>query len=305
MRILNFGSLNLDLVYQVANLARPGETVRTESYTQYCGGKGLNQSIAMAKAGLRVCHAGCVGTDGEPLLALLEAQGVDTRFIRKTEGRSGHAVIQVDAQGENCILLYGGANHCITEKDIDQTLREFSKGDWLVLQNELSRTAYLLEQGKRRGMQIVFNPAPFTPEVKSLPLRGLAYLFVNETEGRGVSGEAEPEKIAQSLAGRYQTRVVLTLGGNGSVYCDGSQCDDSQNGKSHEGLSCLFQPGLSTKVVDTTGAGDTFSGYFLRAVMDGRSPAASLELAARAAALTVSRSGAAQAIPTLEELGRV
>jgi len=288
VKVLNFGSLNLDFVYSVRALARPGETVHAQAREQFCGGKGLNQSIALARAGLPVFHAGCVGEDGAPLLKLLAENGVDTRHVRSLPGGSGHAVIQVEESGENSIILYGGANRAVQEAYIRETLADFSAGDVLVLQNEINGLALLLTQAREKGMRVVFNPAPFTREVCALPLDSVDYLFVNETEGMGLSGETDAKKIADTLFVRYGCAVVLTLGKDGARYRDG--------------MSDFIQPIFPAKAVDATGAGDTFTGFFLSAVFSGKTPQEAMALAARASAVTVSRLGAAQSIPFLREL---
>ena len=138
MNVVNFGSLNIDHVYAVDHFCRAGETIHTKSYTQNAGGKGLNQSIAAAKAGLQVWHAGLVGTGGAPLLDALQRYGVDTGLIRALDQPCGHTVIQVTEAGENCILLYGGTNTCLTESFVDETLCRFAPGDVLLLQNEVN-----------------------------------------------------------------------------------------------------------------------------------------------------------------------
>ena len=288
MKVLNFGSLNLDFVYSVCTLARPGETVHAHAREQFCGGKGLNQSIALARAGLPVFHAGCVGEDGAPLKALLAENGVDTRHIRTLPGSSGHAVIQVEESGENNIILYGGANRAVEDTHIRETLADFSAGDVLVLQNEVNHLDLLLSLAKKQGLRVVFNPAPFTREVCALPLNTVDYLFVNETEGKGLSGETEPQQIADVLYVRYGCAVILTLGKDGARYRDGS--------------SDFLQPIFPAKAVDATGAGDTFTGFFLAAAFAGQSPQEAMALAARASAITVSRLGAAQSIPFLAEV---
>ena len=117
MKIINMGSLNLDNVYQVRNIVRPGETISSTGMEVHCGGKGLNQSIALAKAGMEVYHAGIVGTaDGDMLIQALEDAHVNTSLIKRIEGKSGHCIIQVDENGQNCIVLHGGANHAFTEE---------------------------------------------------------------------------------------------------------------------------------------------------------------------------------------------
>ena len=171
MNILCFGSLNLDKVYRVHHFVQPGETVSGLSLEEHCGGKGLNQSVAMAKAGGRVWHAGCVGrSDGQPLLQTLENSGVDISLVRRLDHPTGHAIIQVEESGQNCILLYGGANQQITTEQIDETLAQFQAGDLLVLQNEINNLPYLMEAASRKGLTIVLNPSPMDASILALPL---------------------------------------------------------------------------------------------------------------------------------------
>ena len=161
MRILNFGSLNLDYVYQVDHFVQPGETLSAQSRAVKAGGKGLNQSVALSRAGAAVCHAGCFGADGVVLKDLLEENGVDTAFLLPVPEAQGHTVIQVSPEGENCILLYGGSNRCIPEEHIRRVLGSFSRGDWLVLQNEINSLPLIVELASARGLQIVLNPSPY------------------------------------------------------------------------------------------------------------------------------------------------
>ena len=146
MKILNYGSMNIDRFYAVEHTVRPGETILADGMTLYCGGKGLNQSIAIAKAGGEIYHAGLLGEDGDMLLDALTRYGVDTRFIRHVPGASSHTVIQVDANGQNCIIVCPGENVRVTDEAIDQTLEGFAAGDLLVLQNELDNIPSLLRK---------------------------------------------------------------------------------------------------------------------------------------------------------------
>ena len=127
--ILSYGSLNLDLVYQVPHFVQAGETLSSTSRTVHCGGKGLNQSIAAARAGGTVSHAGKIGGDGTVLTDILRESGVDTDFVTVGDGPSGHAVIQVDPSGQNCILLFGGCNQEITHEEIDRVLGQTAEGE--------------------------------------------------------------------------------------------------------------------------------------------------------------------------------
>ena len=161
MKVLNFGSLNIDMVYSVDHVVRPGETTASAELRYFCGGKGLNQSVALARAGMEVCHAGCVGADGGRLISLLRDNGVDTSLVTKSESPSGHAIIQVDRDGQNSILLFGGANMEITPEQIENAVRNFSAGGRLFLQNEINGISEIIGAAHERGLEIVFNPSPF------------------------------------------------------------------------------------------------------------------------------------------------
>ena len=288
MRVLNFGSLNIDYVYQVDHFVQPGETMSSLSLQVNCGGKGLNQSVALARAGVEVWHAGCIGPEGEFLRDKLTSTGVDTTFVRQVEGSTGHAIIQVDRSGQNSILLYDGANSRITESFVDQVLEHFAPGDVVLLQNETSCVGYIMDRAAALGMRIALNAAPANEKLNGLPLEKLSWLLVNEVEGAFLAGTEDPEEIARVLTTRYpKTMLVLTLGVQGSLAVLGQER--------------VRMPARTVKAVDTTAAGDTFTGYFLRGVLDGRSLEESLGLAAAASALAVTRVGAADAVPAYDE----
>lgn len=291
MNILSFGSLNLDKVYRVEHFVRPGETISGLSMEEHCGGKGLNQSIAMAKAGGHVWHAGCVGLgDGAPLLHALQESGVDISLVRQLDCPTGHAMIQVDQGGQNCILLYGGANQQITREQIDQTLDQFQPGDLLVLQNEINNLAYLMESAFQKGMTLVLNPSPMDQAILSLPLERVRYFLLNEVEAGELCGEETDEsQYPQLLLDRFpDSRIVLTLGAKGCIYQD-AHCR-------------IEQPAYKVDTVDTTAAGDTFTGYFLASISKGIPVKEALKKASKAAAISVSRRGASVSIPTPEEV---
>jgi ribokinase len=290
MNILNFGSLNIDKVYEVDHLALPGETITSINYNESCGGKGLNQSIALASAGAEVYHAGKVGRDGLLLKTFLDKKGVNTSLIDIAEGPSGHAAIQVDRKGENSIVLYGGANREISGKDAAAILTQFNPGDYILLQNEISGMPEILKQASDAGLTLFFNPAPMEPEVLAYPLDGVNYFLMNETEGTGFTGEKEPERIlAAMLAAFPNAATVLTMGENGVYYADSDRK--------------LFVPARKVVPLDTTGAGDTFIGYFVAESASGKLPVEEwLRTASLAAALCVTRPGAAESIPERKEL---
>ena len=289
MKIVNYGSINLDHVYQVDHILQPGETLLAREQNLFCGGKGLNQSIALAKAGAEVFHAGVVGEDGEILLNALRTANVDIRHIRRAEGASAHTVIQVDRNGQNCIIVFSGENMHPSEADIDRILEDFGPEDAVLMQNELYNTPLMMRKAADKGMTIIFNPSPISQEMLSYPLECVSWFLLNEIEGEALTGETDPEKILDGLASRFpRSSVVLTLGKNGAWAMDQGQR--------------FFQPAFEIKAVDTTAAGDTFTGFFLAAVSSGMPISAALRRAAFASSIAVSRKGAADSIPTAEEV---
>jgi ribokinase len=290
MKILNFGSLNIDLVYQVPHIVKPGETISASSYQQHAGGKGANQAVALAKAGLPVWHAGTIGKDGLWLLDLLKGFGVHTDLVRQYEGPSGQAIIQVSEEGQNSIFLLGGGNISTTEEQIDQTLSHFGEGDYLVLQNEINLTPQIMKKASERGMKICLNPAPYTEDVKSWPLETLELLVVNEIEGQDLAGqEGSFEETLDRLCAAYPgMSILLTAGKEGSYF--------GRDGERE------YVPIVDAPVVDTTAAGDTFFGYFLASRLSGLGVKEAMERATLASSVTVSRPGAMESIPLAEEL---
>lgn len=289
MKVLNFGSLNLDYTYQVESILIPGETQASKGRQIFCGGKGLNQSIALARAGVPVYHAGMIGDEGGILLDACRENGVNADFIRKIDGPSGHTIIQVDRNGQNCILLYGGANRSMTREFVDQVLDSFEEGDMILLQNEINELDYIIDRAYEKGMMIVLNPSPYDSALDSCDLGKVSMFLVNEIEGYQITGEREPEGILAKIREIYPgARVVLTLGGEGSVYQD-------ETGIYRQGI-------YRVKAVDTTAAGDTFTGYFISSVIDGMPVQEGLDMAAKASAIAVSRPGATASIPLREEV---
>ncbi len=291
MKILSFGSLNLDHVYAVPHFVQPGETLSSQSLATHCGGKGLNQSIALARAGANVYHAGGIGIeDGSPLLELLKSSGVNTEFVKSLPCPTGHAIIQVNENGQNCILLYGGANQQVSKDQIDDTLSHFAAGDMVILQNEINNLAYLMETAGKKGMIIVFNPSPMTPELLTLPLNYVQYFLLNEIEAQALNGsQVSDEELAGELLKKYpRSHIVVTLGSNGCVYADKDR-------------TC-YCPAYRVSAVDTTAAGDTFTGYFVEGISEGKDIDSVLQDASKAAAIAVTRPGAAVSIPTRQEV---
>lgn len=291
MKVLCFGSMNLDYVYSLDHIVAPGETIFAPVREVFVGGKGLNQAIAMAKAGLPVWHAGIAGNGGELLLEALRENGVDVSLIQHEDAQPGHTIIQVDAGGQNSIILYGGTNRLVTPEYIARTLSHFAAGDMILLQNEVNRLDEIIDAAAARGMKVVLNPSPFDEAIGRCDLGKVSLFLVNEVEGAQISGcsAREPEKILDWFSARYDgAEIVLTLGAAGAWYAG-------------NGLR-RFQEAIPTKAVDTTAAGDTFSGYFLEGWMTGRPVEEALCRAAKAASIAVSRKGAAPSIPWAREL---
>ena len=289
MKLLDFGSLNIDHTYQLPHLVRPGETLASDSYHKSEGGKGFNQAVALAKAGQEVYLAGAIGQDGLFLRDYLQELGVHTEHLCVLDAPTGHAMIQLDTEGQNCIILFGGTNGMITEAMIDEVLADFGAGDYLLLQNEISHVDSIICAAHAKGMHIILNPSPMSPELLTWPLELVEWFILNEIEGADITGKTQPEEMLDELLRRYPAcHVVLTLGERGSVYADATQRMD-------QGI-------VSAHTVDTTAAGDTFTGYFIHALLQGEAIQQALKTAACASAITVSRPGAGRSIPAAEEV---
>ena len=288
MKVLDFGSLNVDHVYRVSHIARPGETVAGTAYQRFAGGKGANQAVALARAGAPVALAGCLGVDGLWVRDKLAAEGVDVQDLRVAEVPGGHAVIQVDEQGQNCIVLFPGANAAITAEHIRTALGRTRPGDVLLLQNEINATADLLRAGHAAGLRVVLNPAPMSAAVERYPLECVDLLIVNETEGEALAGggTADPASLLAALSRRLPgADLCLTLGAAGACYQQAS----GRRWRMAAPRVCAL---------DTTAAGDTFIGFLLASQGRGADPETALALACRAAAISVTRAGAMDSIPT-------
>ena len=290
-KVLNFGSLNLDYVYQVDRFVRAGETISSTNRECFLGGKGLNQSIALARAGALVYHAGAVGQDGETLISVLQANNINTTFVKMVEGPSGHAIIQRQPDGQNCIFLFSGANRKITTEQIDEVIAEFAEGDYLILQNEINDIDMIMRKAKEKGMRIVLNPSPMDEKILAAPLDLVDIFILNEVEAEALCQVSDPDGIMQRFGEKFPNAdIVLTLGKRGAWYQGAKSCEVLTNGV-YEGA-----------VVDTTAAGDTFTGFFISCISAGKSVKEALEIASKAATLAVSRKGAEASIPTMSDV---
>ena len=290
MKILNFGSINIDHVYRMDHFLKPGETLRADSYRIFPGGKGFNQSVALAKAGADVFHAGKVGPEGKWLVERLRTCGVDTSCVIAGEKPGGHAVIQVTPDGENAIFIFGGANEDIDGDMITRTLSSFSSDDFLLIQNEISNVADIINTAFENGLKVIFNPAPMTQEIVSAyPLDRIEMFIINEIEGSEMTGRSDPNLILKDMRNAYpHAKIVLTLGEKGVIYGD-------------DAIE-IHMPALKVSAVDTTAAGDTFIGFFIGALLGEKEVERALKEACCAAAICTTRQGAADSIPDYAEI---
>lgn len=289
MKILNFGSCNIDYVYSLNHIVNGGETESADMLSVLPGGKGLNQSIAVAKAGAEIYHAGCIGTDGEILTDFLSKSGVNISFLEKVDSKNGHAVIQVSSCGENSIVLYPGSNEMLTKPFIDYVFEHFECGDILLLQNEINYIDYIVERAYAKSMCIVFNPSPFNNKINKIDFNMISYVILNEIELSEFSETDDFRDGLMFLKSKYPLlKVVLTLGKNGAVFSD----------KKRE----FNQHSFKVNAVDTTGAGDTFTGYFVAELSKGTGYTEILRIASAASALAVTKCGAAPSVPSRDEV---
>jgi len=291
MKVLNIGSLNLDYVYSVDHIIQPGETESTGGRNIFLGGKGINQSMALAKAGADIYHAGLIGSDGEVFIDACKEYGVNHDYIRKIDGATGHTIIQVDKNAQNCILLYGGANQMLTENYVDEVLAGFEKGDILLLQNEVNQLPYIIEKAYEKGMQIALNPSPFNEKLNAVDMTKISIFLLNEVEGGQITGLTDPDEVLEKMREMFpHAKIVLTLGKDGAKYAEGN--------------NVYYQPIFKVKAVDTTAAGDTFTGYFLAGLIEGMEIPEILKMSAKASSIAVTREGAVPSIPYKEEVMR-
>lgn len=285
MTVYNFGSINRDLIYQLPHMPAPGETLAALSYAEGLGGKGANQSAAAARAGARTVHIGAVGADGDWCLSELTRHGVDISQVRRTEAATGTAVIYVDPQGENQIVLHAGANAEQDPEAVEAALSEAGPTDVLLLQNETPLTETIAKFGRNREVFVIYSAAPFRAEDVAPMLPFIDLLVMNRVEC-----EELERRNHMPLAEIPVPHVLVTLGADGALW------RDQQKGE------VLHIPARATEVVDTTGAGDCFIGTVAAALSEGMERKQAMERASVAASIQVSRHGAAQAMPTRAEV---
>jgi len=284
MTILNLGSLNWDRIYRLPHLPMAGETISSQETLVGLGGKGLNQSVALTRAGGHVRHVGAISAQDGAMRAALDGFGLDHSHVVGVDGvETGTALILIDAQAENCIVLDPGANRHIPEGAFRATLAQCRPGDWFLAQNETNLLAEGMAAARAAGLKIAFVPAPFdaASAVPLLPLVDLLSLNAVEFD-QLCAALGGAEHLPKTLA------LLITRGAEGAEYLEGGRR--------------IAQPAFRVEPVDTTGAGDTFMGYFLALRDGGAGVEEALRHASAAAALQVTRLGAAGAIPSLAEV---
>lgn len=299
MRILNIGSINIDYVYQTPHFVSGGETLEATHRSVFMGGKGLNQTVAIARSGLDVSHAGVLGADGQFLYDFLKTSKVNIDHVRIDPSfASGHTFIQVTPDAENAILYFPGTNHQVTQNLVCEALESLSANDLVLFQNEVNDIDRILIEAKKRNLLTIFNPAPFDANVCNYPLECVDVLILNRTEAQGMLGQnlLDTQSALKALQEKLPNAVIiLTLGAKGIVYA-----------LPHEAPRTIDS--YCVKAVDTTGAGDTFVGYAMHAICswfeahDAQTFHALLDTAVLAAAISVTRAGAVASIPTMEEV---
>ena len=283
MTIFNLGSINVDHLYSVARLPRPGETVSSHDYIINMGGKGLNITVAVLRSGADIKHIGAIGSGDHAVESMLSGLGLGLDLITRVEGSTGHAVVYVDDSSENCIVIHGGANQAIPENHVRAALADAGPGDWLVLQNETNANSFGIEAARERGMKIALVAAPFDAEALASQIDAADLVTMNESET--ALFEAFAGRSVRDMAG---TDFLLTYGSDGaSFHSDGSE---------------MHVDAFKVDAVDTTGAGDTFFGAFMAGYATGVPADVAMTRASAAAALMVQRKGAASVAPHLNEI---
>ncbi len=287
--IFNLGSINIDHVYQTSHIVAPGETLGSNSYQRVLGGKGANQSIALARAGVAVNHIGALHANEQEVIEQLQSDGINCQYIQLSSTPSGHAIIQVSSDGENAIVLYPGANHTIDMKTLSAALQKAASDDWLLTQNETNAVPEAMALAKKMGLKVAFNPAPMTDDVRGYNHADIDLLVVNEVEAEQLSGVVDHESIISYFNTDWpDTDVILTQGAQGVTWLSKGQR--------------VFVPSEKVDVVDTTAAGDTFVGYFLSQYSQGIAVETALKISCKAAAITVTKLGASSAIPDIKSV---
>ncbi|NUT76135.1 ribokinase [Pseudomonas sp. C1C7] len=296
-KVVVIGSLNMDLVTRAPRLPRGGETLIGQSFATVSGGKGANQAVAAARLGAQVSMVGCVGSDayGAELRAALVAEQIDCQAVSTVAGSTGVALIVVDDNSQNAIVIVAGANGELTPALIGCFDSVLQAADVIICQLEVpdATVGHALKRGRELGKTVILNPAPASDPLPAHWYANIDYLIPNESEASALSGlpvdsRATAETAATRLIDMGAGKVIITLGAQGALFADGQRFEHS--------------PAPTVKAVDTTAAGDTFVGGFAAALANGKSEAEAIRFGQVAAALSVTRAGAQPSIPTLSEV---
>ncbi|WP_247842651.1 ribokinase [Pseudomonas sp. MWU12-3103b] len=295
--VVVIGSLNMDLVTRAPRLPKGGETLIGHSFATVSGGKGANQAVAAARLGARVAMVGCVGNDdyGVQLREALLAEQIDCQAVSTVEDSSGVALIVVDDNSQNAIVIVAGANGAMTPAVIDRFDAVLQAADVIICQLEIpdATVGHTLKRARALGKTVILNPAPASRPLPADWFAAIDYLIPNESEASALSGLPvdslqSAESAASQLIAMGAGKVIITLGAQGSLFA---------NGKGFEHF-----PAPKVQAVDTTAAGDTFVGGFAAALASGKSEAEAIRYGQVAAALSVTRAGAQPSIPTMSDV---
>ncbi|PRA33741.1 ribokinase [Pseudomonas poae] len=296
-KVVVVGSLNMDLVTRASRLPRAGETLIGQTFSTVPGGKGANQAVASARLGAEVAMIGCVGTDayGTQLRDALLVEGIDCQAVSRVDGSSGVALIVVDDNSQNAIVIVAGSNGELTPASLQAFDAVLQAADVVVCQLEvpMETVGFTLKRARELAKTVILNPAPASAPLPAEWYASIDYLIPNESEAAALSGITVDSFDSAKLAATHLIKagagkVIITLGAQGALFTDGQ----------------VFEHLLAPKVkaVDTTAAGDTFVGGFAAALAVGKSEAEAIRFGQVAAALSVTRAGAQPSIPTLHEV---
>ncbi len=299
-KIIVIGSSNTDMVIKADRLPVPGETVIGGTFFMNPGGKGANQAVAAARLGGKVTFIAKTGNDvfGKQSLELFKSEGINTEYIFSDQKNpSGVALITVDSNGENCIVVASGANASLSPADMESAKNEIEQGEIVLMQLEIpiETVEYATEMASKNGIKVVLNPAPARALSDKL-LKSVYIITPNKSEAEILSGIKvydweSAKKAAEVIRVKGVNIVVITLGDLGALVCD--------NGTFHQVNA------VKVDAIDTTAAGDTFCGALCVGISEGKSIVDSVKMAAKASALTVTRMGAQSAIPFRSELSKL
>ena len=290
------GSLNMDLVVNVDTMPKPGQTIIGSNFKEVPGGKGANQAVAMARLNGNVSMIGKVGEDGfgQTLINSLKNDKVDTTYIQTSKGATGVALITVDKNAQNSIVVSPGANFEVKEDDIDNNIEAIKNSDIVVLQLEtpLDTIKYALNKAKELNKYTILNPAPAV-KLDDEIIKNVDLLTPNETELEIISGvsietEEDIQKAAQIMIEKGVKELIVTLGSKGSLYINKEKS--------------MFKKAYKVEAVDTTAAGDSYTGALAVALSQDKNIEDAMDFASKVGALSVLKEGAQSSLPTLEDV---